>query len=179
MSSRKFIILDRDGVINYDSSDYIKSPEEWQPIPQSIEAIKLLTDNDFNIIVITNQSGINRGIISYQAFTEINIKMLDVVDKAGSSIHSIFYSPHTPDEPSMIRKPLSGMFIDASTRFNFNLKKTYAIGDSPRDIEAAKLANCIPLAVKTGNGKSIEKNNKYKVKIFNDLKCAVDFIISK
>ena len=179
MSSQKFIILDRDGVINYDSSEYIKNPNEWKPIPHSIEAIRILTDNDFNIIVITNQSGINRGIISYKAFTEINIKMLDTINKAGGTIHSIFYCPHTPDEPSIIRKPLSGMFTEASSRFNFNLKKTYAIGDSPRDIEAANSANCIPLAVRTGNGEQILKDNKHKVKIFDDLKCAVDFVISK
>ena len=179
MNLHKFIILDRDGVINYDSSDYIKSPKEWRPIPQSIEAIKLLTDNDFNIIIITNQSGINRGIISYQAFTEINMKMLDVINKAGGSIHSILYCPHTPDENSKMRKPLPGMFIEASSRFNFDPKKTFAIGDSPRDIQAAKDANCIPLAVRTGNGEQIEKHNKYKVKIFDDLKCAVDFVISK
>ncbi len=179
MSSEKFIILDRDGVINYDSSEYVKNPSEWKPIPNSIEAIRILTDNFFNIIVITNQSGINRGIISYEAFTEINIKMLDTINKAGGAIHSIFYCPHTPDEPSAIRKPLSGMFTEASSRFNFNLKKTYAIGDSPRDIEAANSANCIPLAVRTGNGEQIVKDNKHKVKIFDDLKCAVDFVISK
>jgi len=71
------------------------------------------------------------------------------------------------------------MFVEASLRFNFDLKKTYAVGDSPRDIEAAKLAQCTPIAVRTGNGKKIEENNKYKIKIFDDLKCAVDFIVAK
>ncbi len=179
MRSQKFIILDRDGVINYDSVDYIKNPDEWKPIPGSIKAIKILTENDFNIIIITNQSGINRGLISYQAFTRINMHMLDFITKAGGSIHSILYCPHTPDEPSTTRKPLPGMFVEASLRFNFDLKKTYAVGDSPRDIEAAKLAQCIPIAVRTGNGKKIEENNKYKIKIFDDLKCAVDFIVAK
>ena len=99
MKLQKFIILDRDGVINFDSSEYIKSPSEWNPIPNSIKAIKILTDNDFNIIVITNQSAINRGLMSYEAFTRINMKMLDMVARAGGSIHSILYCPHTPDEP--------------------------------------------------------------------------------
>ncbi len=179
MSSQKFIILDRDGVINYDSSDYIKTQNDWKPIPGSIEAIKMLTDNNFNIIIITNQSGINRGLFTYEAFTQINIKMLDIINKSGGSIHSIFYCPHTPDENSTTRKPLPGMFQEASSRFNFDLKKTYAIGDSARDIEAAKLAHCIPVAVRTGNGEQIQKDNQYKVKIFDDLKGAVEFILTK
>ena len=179
MRPQKFIILDRDGVINSDSSEYIKSPDEWDPMPGSVKAIKILTDNDFNVIVITNQSGINRGLISYEAFTRINMKMLDVITRAGGSIHSILYCPHTPDEPSTTRKPLPGMFLEASSRFNFDLKTTYAVGDSPRDIEAAKLAQCIPIAVRTGNGKQIEGNNKYKVRIFDDLECAVEFITTK
>lgn len=179
MRLQKFIILDRDGVINFDSPEYIKSPDEWKPIPDSIKAIKILTDNDFNIIVITNQSAINRGLMSYETFTRINMKMLDMVTRAGGSIHAILYCPHTPDETSTTRKPLPGMFLEAASRFNFDLKTTYAIGDSPRDIEAAKLVQCVPIAVRTGNGKKIEEHNKYKVKIFDDLKCAVEFITTK
>ena len=179
MRSQKFIILDRDGVINFDSPEYIKSPDEWKPIPESINAIKTLTDNDFNIIVITNQSAINKGLLSYESFTRINMKMLDTITKIGGAIHSILYCPHTSDEISTTRKPLPGMFIEAASRFNFDPKKTFAIGDSPRDIEAAKLAQCVPIAVRTGNGKKIEDHNKYKVKIFDNLNCAVEFIIKK
>lgn len=173
----KFIILDRDGVINYESSEYIKKPHEWNPIPGSIDAIKTLSDNGFNVIVITNQSGLNRGIISYHDFVAINLKMLDMVDKHGGHIHSVLYCPHTPDEPSVTRKPLSGMFTQAAERYGFNLRKTFSIGDSPRDIEASKSSKCIPIAVRTGNGHLIERDNKHRVKVFDDLKSSVDYVL--
>tara|TARA_Y100000768_G_C23865645_1_gene627897 strand:+ start:201 stop:737 length:537 start_codon:yes stop_codon:yes gene_type:complete len=177
--TEKYIILDRDGVINYESSEYIKKPNEWNPIPGSLEAIKILTENSFKIIVITNQSGINRGIISYDNFIMINLKMNEAVDKSGGEIHSLLYSPHTPFEKSSTRKPECGMFLHAAQRYNFDLSKTYAVGDSPRDIEAAISAKCKPLAVRTGNGHEIERNNLYKVRMFDDLRASVDYIISK
>tara|TARA_B100000609_G_C17028404_1_gene337449 strand:- start:64 stop:600 length:537 start_codon:yes stop_codon:yes gene_type:complete len=177
--TEKYIILDRDGVINYESSEYIKKPNEWNPIPGSLDAIKVLTENNFNIIIITNQSGINRGIISYDDFVMINIKMNEAIQKSGGEIHSLLYSPHTPEEKSNKRKPNNGMFIEAAERFNFDLSKTFAVGDSPRDIEAAISSKCKALAVRTGNGHQIERNNIHKVKIFDDLKSSVDFIISR
>ena len=177
MISQKFIILDRDGVINADSDDYIKSADECEAIPRSVDAIKKLSDNNFQVIIISNQSGIDRGLISPLDFIQINIKMISAIDRAGGSISAILYCPSLPTSIDPNRKPSPGMFIDIASRMNIKLSNCYAIGDSPRDIEASVAAKCIPLAVRTGNGYKIENNNKFKVPIFDDLYDAVDFVL--
>ena len=177
MISHKYIILDRDGVINKDSDDYIKTADEWEVIPRSVDAIKKLSDNNFQIIIISNQSGIERGLISPLNFIKINNKMLNAVNKVGGSIAAILYCPSLPTSSNPNRKPNPGMFIDIAERMNFKLSNCYAVGDSPRDIEASVAAKCMPLAVRTGNGYKIENNNKFKVPIFDDLFDAVDFVL--
>ena len=177
MISQKHIFLDRDGVINKDSDDYIKTADEWEAIPRSIDAIKKLSDNNFQVIIISNQSGIDRGLISPLDFMQINNKMLSAVDKAGGSIAAILYCPSLPTAINPNRKPNPGMFLDIAERMNIKLSNCYAIGDSPRDVEASIDAKCIPLAVRTGNGYKIENNNKFKVPIFDDLYDAVDFVL--
>ena len=179
MPSQKYIFLDRDGVINHDSSEYIKTPDEWNPIERSLEAIKKLTDNDFQIIIITNQSGINRDIITPDNFLKINLKMLNAIEKSGGSILSILYCPSLPSDDCQFRKPGSGMFIEISKRLNFNLSDCFSIGDSPRDIDASVAAKCIALGVRTGNGKTIEKDNIYQIPMFDDLYDAVESIVLK
>ncbi len=178
MIVQKYIILDRDGVINKDSDDYIKSADEWQAIPRSIDAIKKLTDNNFQVIIITNQSGIERGLISPLDFMQINNKMLNMIDRAGGSIAAILYCPSLPTSKNPNRKPGPGMFMDIAERLNIQLSNCYAIGDSPRDIEASLAAKCMPLAVRTGNGSKIENKSKLKIPIFDDLYDAVDFVLN-
>ena len=177
MIPHKYIILDRDGVINKDSDDYIKTADEWEAIPRSIDAIKKLSDNNFQIIIITNQSGIDRGIISPLDFMQINSKLLCAVERAGASIAAILYCPSLPTSANPNRKPSPGMFLDIAERMNIKLSNCYAIGDSPRDIEASVKAKCMPLAVRTGNGHKIVNDNKFKVPIFDDLYDAVDFVL--
>jgi D-glycero-D-manno-heptose 1,7-bisphosphate phosphatase len=179
MNEEKFIILDRDGVINYESPEYIKTVDEWKPIPRSLEAIKKLNEKSYQIIIVTNQSGINRKIINYSDFIKINLKMLKAIEDMGGSIASIIYSPHTPNEKNIFRKPKTGMFEEISRRLKFSLKNCYSIGDSPRDIEASVLSKCKPIGVRTGNGLMIENDNKYKIPIYNDLYDAVTEIINK
>jgi len=179
VNEEKFIILDRDGVINYESPEYIKTADEWKPIPRSLEAIKKLSEKDYQIIIITNQSGINRKIINYSDFVKINLKMLKEIEDTGGSIASIIYSPHTPDEKNIFRKPETGMFEEISRRLKFSLKDCYSIGDSPRDIEASILSGCKAIGVRTGNGSMIENDNKYKISIYDDLYDAVTAIIDK
>jgi len=176
---QKYIILDRDGVINKDSSDYIKTPNEFNPLPRSLSAIKLLTDNDFTIIIISNQSGINQDLISPINFIQINLKMISLIEKSGGAISASLYCPSLPSSDSFNRKPKPGMYIDIADRMNINLKSCYAIGDSPRDIEAARAVNCKAIGVLTGNGREIQKNNKYDIPIFSDLYAAAEFVISK
>ena len=177
MTLNRHIIIDRDGVINHDSDSYIKNPNEWNAIDGSLEAIKLLTDSNFNIYIATNQSGINRGIIEFSDFVDINVKMLNAISTAGGEIAAITYCPSHPSENSSNRKPNIGMFTSLASRFNFSLKDCYSIGDSPRDIEASVNSGCKPIAVKTGNGRLIEKSNTHNVKIFDNLLAAVKYII--
>ena len=179
MTKQKYIILDRDGVINIDSSTFVKDQNEFIPIPRSLDAIRILSDNNFNIIVISNQSGIDRGLISPSNFIHINIKMINLIEKSGGTIQAVLYCPEGPMSNDINRKPNPGMFLDIAERLNITLASCFSIGDSPRDIEASISAKCKPIGVRTGNGKKIENNNKFKVPIFDDLYDAVSYVISK
>ena len=177
MKNQKYIILDRDGVINIDSPSFIKTADEWNPIPKSLDAIKRLSENEYKIIIISNQSGLGRGIISYADFIKINLKMINQIIKMGGSILATLYCPSLPTKNNMNRKPGNGMFTEIAQRLYITLNNCYSIGDSPRDIDASLLSNCRPLGVRTGNGYDIEKNTKYKIPMFNDLSDAVDYVL--
>ena len=179
MSNQKYIILDRDGVINIDSSSYIKSADEWNSIPESLNAIKKLTEHEYQIIIISNQSGLGRGIISYNNFIEINLKMLSQISRIGGSILAVLYCPSLPTSECMNRKPETGMFSEIAGRLNISLDKCFSIGDSPRDIDASLSSKCKPLGLRTGNGKNIENNSKYNIPMFNDLNDAVNYVIEQ
>ena len=179
MKKQKHIILDRDGVINFDSLDHIKTPDEWIPIPRSIEAIKKLCDEGYQIIIITNQSGIDREIIKYSDFININKKMINEINQAGGMISAILYCPTLPSIKNKYRKPGSGMFEEISERLNFSLKSCFSIGDSPRDIIASISAKCKPLGVRTGNGNKISDDINLNIPMFDDLYEAVEFILKK
>jgi len=156
---KKVIILDRDGVINMDSPNFIKSEEEWQPIPGSLEAIATLNKHGFTVFVTTNQSGIARGLLDLQTLNRIHQKMINALALVGGKIEGIYFCPHGPDDDCFCRKPLPGMFQQIAKDYNidFNQQKVPAIGDSLRDLEAAVLAHCEPILVLTGNGKKTAK----------------------
>ena len=179
MNNQKYIILDRDGVINIDSPDYIKSADEWNPISKSLDAIKKLTENEYQIIIISNQSGLGRGIISYNDFIEINLKMLNQISRVGGSILAVLYCPSLPTEECLNRKPGTGMFNEIADRLNISLDECFSIGDSQRDIDASLSSKCKPLGLRTGNGKNIENNFKYNIPMFDDLNDAVDYVIKQ
>ena len=121
MTKQKYIILDRDGVINKDSSSFVKDQYEFIPIPRSLDAMRILSDNNFNIIVISNQSGIDRGLISPSNFIDINIKMINLIEKSGGTIQAVLYCPEGPMSNDVNRKPNPGMFLDIAERMNINL----------------------------------------------------------
>lgn len=148
----RLVILDRDGVINEDSDDYIKSADEWQPIPGSLEAIARLSHAGFHIVVATNQSGIARGLFKVDTLTRIHNRMIDQVHHKGGEIEAVFFCPHAPADHCLCRKPLPGLFHDIAARFKTSLNGTYAVGDSLRDIEAAQAAQALPVLVRTGKG---------------------------
>ncbi len=152
MGLNRIVILDRDGVINRDSDDFIKSPEEWEPLPGSLEAIAKLCRADFRVVVITNQSGIARGLLSLNTLNRIHQKMLDQLNALGGEIDAIFFCPHGPDDGCECRKPLPGLFLDLKQRLKCSLSGVDAVGDSLRDLQAAAAVEAIPVLVRTGKG---------------------------
>jgi D-glycero-D-manno-heptose 1,7-bisphosphate phosphatase len=148
----KLIILDRDGTINFDSDSYIKRPEEWRPIPGSLEAIAQLTRAGWRVVVATNQSGIGRGLFGMEDLNAINAKMQKAVTQAGGRIEAVFYCPDTPEAQSPNRKPNPGMFLAIADRFHVSLDQVPVVGDSLRDLQAAAAVKAQPLLVLTGRG---------------------------
>jgi D-glycero-D-manno-heptose 1,7-bisphosphate phosphatase len=150
-----FIILDRDGVINYDSDYYIKSPDEWIPIPGSAEAIAMLNRAGFRVVIATNQSGVARGLYTLDTLMQIHAKLLEHVAAAGGKIEEIFFCPHHPDDKCICRKPQPGLLHQIEQKYDVNLTDTFFIGDSIADIQAAQQVGCKPILVLTGNGKKM------------------------
>jgi len=148
----KLVILDRDGTINYDSDDYIKRPEEWRPIPGSVEAIARLTQAGWHVVVATNQAGIGRGLLDMETLNAINASMHKAVNQAGGRIEAVFYCPDTAESQSPNRKPSPGMFLAIADRFHVSLDKLPAVGDSLRDLQAAAAVGARPILVLTGKG---------------------------
>ncbi len=156
----KLVILDRDGVINLDSDLFIKSPDEWIAIPKSLEAIAMLNQSGYHVVVSTNQSGLNRGLFDMDTLNAMHAKMHQELSNAGGNIDAIFFCPHTHSENCNCRKPKAGMLLEIADRFNINLKNVPMIGDSLRDLQAAVLAECIPVLVLTGKGiKTLDQGN--------------------
>jgi len=177
----KLVILDRDGVINYDSDHFIKSPAEWKPIPGSIEAIARLNQNGYRVVVATNQSGIGRGLFDMATLNAINDKMMELVFRNGGRIDAIFFCPCTAEQNCHCRKPDTGMFEDIATRYQVGLAGVPAIGDSLRDLEAGAKVGCTPILVLTGKGKKTrDKGGLPKAtKVFADLAAAVDALVAE
>ena len=148
----KLIILDRDGVINYDSDQFIKSPEEWKPIPGSLEAIARLNQAGYRVAVATNQSGIGRGLFDMPTLNAIHDKMHKSLAQVGGRVDAIFFCPHTNESNCECRKPKSGMIEEIAIRFGVSLKGVPAVGDSLRDLEAAGRLGAQPYLVLTGKG---------------------------
>ncbi|MCF8044916.1 MAG: D-glycero-beta-D-manno-heptose 1,7-bisphosphate 7-phosphatase [Desulfarculaceae bacterium] len=152
------VFLDRDGVINRDSSAYVKSPSEFVFIEKSPEAVALLTRHGFDVFVITNQSVIGREMTTPQDLNRIFTKMTDGISAKGGCIRDIFYCPHTPDAGCSCRKPLPGLIHKARNAYDINLGQSCMVGDSAKDIECAKNAGCgASVLVQTGNGEQAGK----------------------
>jgi len=173
------IILDRDGVINEDSDDYIKSPEEWVPIPGSLEAIARLTRAGYRIAVATNQSGVARGLFDGDTLQRIHDKMRGAVAAAGGEIAAIFFCPHGPDDGCACRKPQPGLLRDIAAHFHVDLSGVPAVGDSLRDIQAAQAVGARPILVRTGKGENTVMRGEglAGVAVYADLAAAVDALL--
>ncbi|UCD33841.1 MAG: D-glycero-beta-D-manno-heptose 1,7-bisphosphate 7-phosphatase [Desulfobacterales bacterium] len=149
----KTVFLDRDGVINKDSSEYIKSWAEFEFLPGSLEAIRQLTLNQFEIIIITNQSAVNRKLITKGNLEYLHNRLHKAVASKGGQIRDIFFCPHTPEEACTCRKPKTGLIYRAQQKHQIDLASSAMVGDSAKDIECARNAGCrYAILVKTGNG---------------------------
>ena len=154
----RMIILDRDGVINQDSDNYIKNADEWVPIPGSLEAIKRLKKAGYLVTVATNQSGIARGLFGEDDLKAIHDKMHDMLAARGVGIDGVFYCPHGPQDNCICRKPKPGLLFQIARKFDINLSATPYVGDNIGDIKAAKIANARPVLVRTGKGEDVMQN---------------------
>lgn len=165
-------ILDRDGVLNFESAAYIKTPDEWIPIPGSIEAVARLSKAGNKIVIATNQAGVGRGLFTLSTLEKIHHKMISLIESRGGKIEKIYFCPHVPADNCDCRKPKPGMLLQIQKDFNLKSTEMIFIGDSDRDYQAAKAVGCEFILVKTGNGEEAEKTIK-DVKMFDDLASAV------
>ncbi|MDD2872544.1 MAG: D-glycero-beta-D-manno-heptose 1,7-bisphosphate 7-phosphatase [Azoarcus sp.] len=154
----KLIILDRDGVINVDSDQFIKSPDEWKPIPGSLEAIARLNQWGWRVVVASNQSGVGRGLFGMDTLNAINDKMVKGLAQVGGRLDAIFFCPHSADSTCECRKPKPGLLIQVGQRFNVDLKGVPTVGDSLRDLQAGIAVGCTPYLVLTGKGTKTQED---------------------
>ena len=172
------IILDRDGVINYDSDHYIKSPDEWIPIPGSLEAIAKLNRAGYKIVVATNQSGIGRGLYSLETLSQIHQKLIRELASVDGCIEEVFFCPHLPADSCECRKPKIGLFKQIQEKYRADLSDTFFIGDSLTDIHAALAVPCKPIFLLTRGDNIIDPYPEFiNVPRFTDLSAAVNYIL--
>lgn len=146
----KLVILDRDGTINEDRDDYVKSPEEWIPIPGALEAIARLNHAGWHTVVACNLSGIGRGLFDMGALNAMHLKLHQLLAKQGGRIDAIFFCPHMPDDGCECRKPLPGLFLQIGERYGVDLTQVPVVGDVLRDVQAGAAAGCPTHLVRTG-----------------------------
>lgn len=182
----KLIILDRDGVINQDSPNYIKSAQEWQPIPGSVEAIARLSRSGYTIAVATNQSGLSRGLFGLDELESMHDKMRSLVAEAGGHIDAVYYCPHLPEEGCNCRKPEPGLYRAIAQEFAANLAGVPIIGDSIRDLQACISVGGEPILVRTGKGRESEDQLRVKrnvslghIHVFDNLADAVTHLLTE
>ena len=146
----KLVILDRDGTINEDRDDYVKSPDEWIPIPGALEAIARLNHAGWHAVVASNQSGIGRGLFDMSTLNAMHLKLHQLLAKQGGRIDAVFFCPHTPSDGCDCRKPMPGLFRQIGERYGVDLTQVPVVGDVLRDLQAGSAAGCQPHLVRTG-----------------------------
>ncbi|QTF92762.1 D-glycero-beta-D-manno-heptose 1,7-bisphosphate 7-phosphatase [Halomonas sp. BM-2019] len=185
-SPDRLVILDRDGVINRDSDDYVKSLEEWIPYPSAIDAIARLSQAGWTVAVATNQSGIARGYYDEATLAEMHAELIRLVGEAGGEIAHIAFCPHGPDDGCECRKPLPGLLEQIRTALGMEtLAGSWMVGDSLRDLQACEPMGCHPVLVRTGKGERTLAQNPELVsqgndtRVFDDLASFADWLIKQ
>lgn len=176
----KLIIVDRDGVINQDRSDFVKSADEWVALPGSLEAIARLSRAGWKVVVASNQSGLARGLFDMTELNAMHLKLRRELAAVGGQIDAIFVCPHGPDDGCDCRKPKPGMYTQIAHRYDVDLRGVPAVGDSLRDLQACAQARCQPWLVMTGNGKKTVDSGELPpgTEIRDDLAAVADSLLS-
>jgi len=176
----KLVILDRDGVINRDSDQFIKTPDEWRPLPGSLEAIARMNHAGFRVVIATNQSGVGRGLFEMATLNAIHEKMHRALALVGGHVDAVFFCPHTADALCECRKPKTGMLKEIGVRFGVDLTGVPCIGDSLRDLAAAEAAGAQPILVLTGKGERTLREGGFpnNTVIFPDLAFAASALLA-
>ena len=180
----KLVILDRDGTINSDSDEFVKTPEEWTPLPGALEAIARLNHAGWHVVIASNQSGLGRGLFDVASLNAMHAKMHKMLSTLGGRVDAVFYCPHSPEESCTCRKPLPGLFEQIGARFGVPLFGVPTAGDSARDLQAGAAAGCEPHLVLTGKSASFSAGGQpdglpLGTVLHKDLSAFVDFIIER
>jgi D-glycero-D-manno-heptose 1,7-bisphosphate phosphatase len=175
----RLVVLDRDGVINEDSRDFIKSPAEWRPLAGSLEAIAALNRGGYRVVVVSNQSGVGRGLLTEEALTQIHARMTASVNDAHGSLAGIYYCPHHPDAGCECRKPKTALLRRAERELGVSLAGVPFVGDRFSDLDAADAVGARAILVRTGNGAETERAlGERRVEVFDDLAAATRAILA-
>jgi D-glycero-D-manno-heptose 1,7-bisphosphate phosphatase len=173
-------LLDRDGVINEDSGEFIKSVTEWRPIPGSLEGIADLHRAGFRVVVVTNQSGVGRGLFTEEVLRDIHGRMRDAVERAGGALAGIYYCPHTPDAGCDCRKPRVGLLRRIERELECSLERVPFVGDRVSDVDAADVVGARPILVRTGTGAATAEALRGRaIEVFDDLRGAARALIAE
>ena len=182
----KLVILDRDGTINEDRDDYVKSAEEWVPLPGALEAIAKLNHAGWHTVIASNQSGLGRGLFDMAALNAMHAKLNQMLARVGGRIDAIFFCPHAPDEQCDCRKPLPGLFEQIAERYNLQLKGVPVVGDTQRDLLAGVAVGCEPHLVRTGKAAALDEAQLRQwlerlpgTVVHQDLSAFADFLIAR
>lgn len=184
MSTMKLVILDRDGTINQDSDEYIKSEAEWVPLPGALQAIARLNHAGWHVVVASNQSGLGRGLFDVAALNAMHAKMHKLLAVAGGRVEAIFYCPHAPDQACHCRKPAPGLFEQIGERYGIDLKGVPTVGDTARDLMAGASVGCEPHLVLTGKGagwrgRSLPDSFPAGTRVHEDLLAFADYLVTR
>ena len=180
----RLVILDRDGTINADSDEYVKSADEWQPLPGALDAIARLNHAGWHVVVASNQSGLGRGLFDVAALNAMHAKMHKLLTAAGGRIDAVFYCPHSPEEACACRKPLPGLFEQIGERYGMDLHGVHTVGDTLRDLQAGAAMGCLPHLVLTGKGEKLRDQPlppdfPAGTRVHNDLMAFADWLLAQ
>ena len=180
----KLVILDRDGTINEDSADYVKSPDEWTPLPGALEAIARLNHGGWHVVIASNQSGLGRGLFDVSTLNAMHAKMHGLLADVGARIDAVFYCPHAPDAACHCRKPEPGLLEQIGERYGIDLRGVPMVGDTVNDLLGAVTVGCEPHLVLTGKGagyrgRTLPDNFPKGTRVHADLAAFADFLIAR